>query len=173
MRQVHQVVIFKVINRLLTTVTKQQRARRRAFRNRSRNDRVVAVLAITLRARAPRLDAGVDVETLARQTMRPKPASHRHRFVNASYTDVFKILGTRAAQNRRLKAIRANPQTCRWRRRGKEKLLGIVRQSNATAAFKIYDIGAQTGVILNRAKMTVEHIANLGRYRLGSRGGIV
>ena len=66
MRQVHQVVIFKVINRLLTTVTKQQRARRRAFRNRSRNDRVVAVLDITLRARAPRLDAGVDVETLAR-----------------------------------------------------------------------------------------------------------
>ena len=173
MRQVHQVVIFKVINRLLTTVTKQQRARRRAFRNRSRNDRVVAVLAITLRARAPRLDAGVDVETLARQTMRPKPASHRHRFVNASYTDVFKILGTRAAQNRRLKAIRANPQTCRWRRRGKEKFLGIVRQSNATAAFKIYDIGAQTDVILNRAKMTVEHIANLGRYRLGSRSGIV
>ena len=53
MRQVHQVVIFKVINRLLTTVTKQKRARRRAFRNRSRNDRVVAVFAITLRARRP------------------------------------------------------------------------------------------------------------------------
>ena len=36
MRQVHQVVIFKIINRLLATITKQQRARRRALRNRSR-----------------------------------------------------------------------------------------------------------------------------------------
>ena len=43
----------------------------------------------------------------------------------------------------------------------------------ATAAFKIYDVGIQTGVILNRAKMAVEHIADLGRYRLGSRDGIV
>ena len=173
MSQVHQVVIFKVINRLLATITKQQRTRRRPLRNRSRNDCVVTVLAIALRAWAPRLDAGVDVETLARQAMRSKPASHRHRFVNASYTDVFKVLGTRAAQNRCLKAIRGSPQTCRWRRRGKEKLLGIVRQSNATAAFKIYDVGIQTGVILNRAKMAVEHIADLGRHRLGSRGGIV
>ena len=105
--------------------------------------------------------------------MCPKPASHRHRFVNARYTDVFKVLGTRAAQNRCLKAIRTSPQTCRRRHRGKEKLLGIVRQSNATATFKIYDVGIQTGVILNRTKMAVEHIADLGRYRLGSRGGIV
>lgn len=31
MSQVHQVVIFKVINRLLATITKQQRTRRRPF----------------------------------------------------------------------------------------------------------------------------------------------
>ena len=42
-----------------------------------------------------------------------------------------------------------------------------------SAAFKIYDVGIKTGVILNRAKMAVEHIADLGRYRLSSRDGIV
>ena len=60
-RQMHHVVVFKIVDWLLATIAEQQGARRRPLGDISRNNRIAASLAIRLRAIAPRLDTRVDI----------------------------------------------------------------------------------------------------------------
>ena len=169
----HQIVVFKVVNRLLAAVAKQQGARRRPLGNIGRNDRVVVTPAVSIRAIMPRLDARIDIEALARQTVSPQPSAHGHRLINARQANVLQVIGARTAQNRHLKAIRCRTQTSSRCRSRKEERLRVPRQRHTTAPFKIDDIGFEARIVLHRAEMAIEHSADFGRYGARSRDRII
>ena len=169
----HQIVVFKVVNRLLAAVAKQQGAGRRPLGNVGWNDRIVVTPVVSIQAIMPRLDTGVDIEALARQAVRPQPSAHGHGLVNTSQAYMLKIVGARTAQDRRLKAIRCRTQTRSRRRSRKEERLRVPRQRYTTTALKIDDIGFEARIVLHRAEMAIEHGADLGRYGARSSDRII
>ncbi len=81
--QMHHIVVFKVVDWFLAAITEQQGARCRPLCDISVNDRIVVSLVIRLRAIAPRLDTGVDIQSLTRQAVGSQPCTHRRGFIHA------------------------------------------------------------------------------------------
>ena len=171
--QVHQVVVFKVVNRFLTAVAKQQGTRRRPLSNVGGHDSVVIPLNASLRTNAPCFNAGIDIETLARQAVSPQPYAHGHRLINARQANVLQVIDARTAQDRHLKTIRCRTQTRSRRRSRKEERLRVPRQRYTTTALKIDDIGFEARIVLHRTEMAIEHSADLGRYGARSSDRII